>query len=244
MNESTPLMVPMTPFEREINNQLETLGSLTSKLKTQAKHLGTSTDSSRFRKKMEQTRERAMKVFRNVKQMFKDSVTTSDVMMQLRNKYSEDISEFISVTQELDNSCRRFSLQTGNERKSTSNARTGPRYRGTSQVQREIEIQVLATHDVDSMQNRNSQIRRMEADVIELSNVFTDVLDLTKEQAPGIEVIDHYVAGARGKVEDARSELVKADRSHQAQAQRKLYCLLVAIAVLLVLFLGYYNNWF
>lgn len=81
----------------------------------------------------------------------------------------------------------------------------------------------------------------MEADVIELSHVFTDVLvfivyckrmrhhlklsqDLTKEQQPNIEQIDQFVAGARYKVEDARSELEKVGGTFSAvQTLVKLY---------------------
>mmetsp|Transcript_29188 Transcript_29188/g.46883 ORF Transcript_29188/g.46883 Transcript_29188/m.46883 type:complete len:145 (-) Transcript_29188:132-566(-) len=112
--------------------------------------------------------------------------------------------------------------------------------RSSSYQQQDVQIQVLATHDPESIHDRNAQIRKVEADVVELSHVFTDILDLTKEQAPSIEAIDNYVAGARTKVEDAKSELIKAEKRQAADTMKKCWFLGLLLLFLVVIFLAYH----
>eukprot|EP00467_Chlorarachnion_reptans_P013813 CAMPEP_0114525038 /NCGR_PEP_ID=MMETSP0109-20121206/22193_1 /TAXON_ID=29199 /ORGANISM="Chlorarachnion reptans, Strain CCCM449" /LENGTH=229 /DNA_ID=CAMNT_0001706557 /DNA_START=12 /DNA_END=697 /DNA_ORIENTATION=+ len=226
VSEMTPLMKQMTQYESDINAKLELLGSLTGKLKAQGKHIGTSTDNSRFRSKLENTRLKAMKVFQELKRMFKNTSGGGPVMLQLKDRYLKDIAEFIDVTQSLDRKARVVS-QGRREAKSGIHRRRKP---GHTMVQKQVEIEVLETHDIDAMQTRNQEIRKMEADVVELSHVFTDVLDLTKDQQPNIEQIDHYVGSTRYKVEDARSELEKAELSQRANSRNKCICMFSAAA--------------
>mmetsp|Transcript_11122 Transcript_11122/g.20414 ORF Transcript_11122/g.20414 Transcript_11122/m.20414 type:complete len:86 (-) Transcript_11122:234-491(-) len=84
----------------------------------------------------------------------------------------------------------------------------------------------------------------MEDDVVELSQVFTDVLDLVKQQREGIEVIEENVTRTRFHVEDADQELLKAELAQKKSTYRKCCWLTIAVMFLFFLVLAWYFKWF
>eukprot|EP00472_Partenskyella_glossopodia_P013020 CAMPEP_0197522930 /NCGR_PEP_ID=MMETSP1318-20131121/7970_1 /TAXON_ID=552666 /ORGANISM="Partenskyella glossopodia, Strain RCC365" /LENGTH=241 /DNA_ID=CAMNT_0043075461 /DNA_START=44 /DNA_END=769 /DNA_ORIENTATION=- len=240
MTERTPLnfMAKMTPLEREISAQLDSLGGYIQKMKKQMKQLKSS-DRPRTRQKLQRTHKNAMERFYELKRLFGSNPSNTDVMLKLRAQYSTGIGEFLETSSKYDALTRKMQMPPSSGRGESKQA-AHEQY----QAQKEIEIQVLATHDIDTVRDRNEQVRQMEDDVVELSQVFTDVLDLVKQQREGIEVIEENVTRTRFHVEDADQELLKAELAQKKSTYRKCCWLTIAVMFLFFLVLAWYFKWF
>mmetsp|Transcript_34116 Transcript_34116/g.54935 ORF Transcript_34116/g.54935 Transcript_34116/m.54935 type:complete len:86 (+) Transcript_34116:227-484(+) len=84
----------------------------------------------------------------------------------------------------------------------------------------------------------------MESDVVEISQVFSDVLSLVEQQQGGIQTLDQNVANTRVQVQDARSELIKVEESQRKSTTRKCMCFLTLLLVLGFLAAAYHFRLF
>mmetsp|Transcript_9196 Transcript_9196/g.13800 ORF Transcript_9196/g.13800 Transcript_9196/m.13800 type:complete len:96 (-) Transcript_9196:237-524(-) len=94
------------------------------------------------------------------------------------------------------------------------------------------------------MEDRNTQVRKMESDVKDLSAVFSDFLTIYDQQREGIEMIDSNIAGTRNQVEDGNLELLKVESRQSRSTCRKCLLLLLALTFLAVLILGWHYEVF
>lgn len=99
------------------------------------------------------------------------------------------------------------------------------------QIEQDVNIEVLA--------ERESQIRRLENDILDVNQIFKDVSALIHEQGGMVESIEDSLSTVRNEVETAREQLQKAVINQRSARKKKfiIACVCVAIALLLILIL-------
>lgn len=90
---------------------------------------------------------------------------------------------------------------------------------------------------VSAIENRFSDVQKLENDVLELQSLFTDVSLLVDNQDQSIEIIQQRIDNAKKHVEIGEAELQDAEKI--SKKSRKMYCsclLLLLLAVCAILF--------
>ncbi|GFT09458.1 hypothetical protein NPIL_9031 [Nephila pilipes] len=96
------------------------------------------------------------------------------------------------------------------------------------QMEEEVNLELL--------REREEAVRKLEADIVDVNHIFTDLAALVHEQGEVIDSIEANVEQAQIQVSEGTQQLAKA-RRHQAAARRKA-CFLVIILVLVAVVIG------
>ncbi|XP_050733621.1 syntaxin-7-like isoform X1 [Eriocheir sinensis] len=108
--------------------------------------------------------------------------------------------------------------------------------KGRSQ-QSQMQIQMEQEQEMQALQERESQIRQLEANIMDVNQIFKDLATMVHEQGEVVDSIEANVEAAQVHVSQASTQLSEA-RQYQNKARRKKVCLFgIGLVVLTVLIL-------
>lgn len=90
----------------------------------------------------------------------------------------------------------------------------------------------MQEEDFGALQERESQLKKLESDILDVNTIFKDLATMVHEQGDIIDSIEANVDSAEVHVTEANTQLVKA-RSSQKKARKK--CIMVAICILILI---------
>ncbi|GFQ79887.1 syntaxin-7, partial [Trichonephila clavata] len=96
------------------------------------------------------------------------------------------------------------------------------------QMEEEVNLELL--------REREEAVRKLEADIVDVNHIFTDLAALVHEQGEVIDSIEANVEQAQIQVSEGTQQLAKA-RRHQAAARRKA-CVLVIVLIVVAVVIG------
>ncbi|KAL7669815.1 hypothetical protein ACOME3_004761 [Neoechinorhynchus agilis] len=105
----------------------------------------------------------------------------------------------------------------------------GDRQQQLLQVERDISV--------DLMRERESQIRKLESDIVGINQIFKDVGSLLHEQGYIVDSIERSLDAAQERVEAADTELTQAVQYQSSARKKKIILAIVAIIVLFIIIL-------
>lgn len=110
------------------------------------------------------------------------------------------------------------------------------------------EEQQRLRNGLEDLKSRNNEMKKLEASIIQLHQLFTDMQALVESQGELLNNIEYNVEETKGATEAAHEELVQA-RNHQKSANKKKCILaLIVIAILLAIIIPvsiiYIPKWF
>jgi t-SNARE complex subunit (syntaxin) len=108
------------------------------------------------------------------------------------------------------------------------------------QSQTQTALQVEEDVDLQGLREREDAIRKLEADISDVNQIFKDLAVLVHEQGEMIDSIEANVDSAQVNVQHANTQLSEA-RNYQSKARRKMVCIIgFLVALALILFLIIY----
>lgn len=96
----------------------------------------------------------------------------------------------------------------------------------------QTSMQIEDEANLAELQERELALRNLEADIVEVNQIFTDLSKLVYDQGEAIESIERNVDSAVGYVRQGRDEVATA-RVYQQRARRKQMCLILILVVVL-----------
>lgn len=96
-----------------------------------------------------------------------------------------------------------------------------------SQAQAQVQDEDITEDDLRLIEERESSIRQLEADIMDINEIFKDLGMMIHEQGDVIDSIEANVEHAEGHVQQASQQLSRA-ASYQQKSRKKM-CILLAI---------------
>ncbi|OQV22914.1 putative Syntaxin-12 [Hypsibius exemplaris] len=109
-------------------------------------------------------------------------------------------------------------------------------------MQNQTVLQVEDDVDIQALREREEAIRRLEADIGDVNQIFKDLAVLVHEQGEIIDSIEANVEGAQVHVEQGTTQLSEA-RRYQTKARKKMVCIIgvLAVAALVLALIIYFS---
>nr|XP_053630785.1 syntaxin-7-like isoform X1 [Cherax quadricarinatus] len=108
--------------------------------------------------------------------------------------------------------------------------------KGRSQ-QSQMQIQMEQEQEMQALQERETQIRQLESDIMDVNQIFKDLATMVHEQGEIVDSIEANVESAQVHVSQASTQLSQA-RQYQNKARRKKICLVGIGIILLAIVIG------
>ncbi|XP_071500677.1 syntaxin-12-like isoform X1 [Diadema antillarum] len=86
--------------------------------------------------------------------------------------------------------------------------------------------------DLEAIKERESQLKKLESDILDVNQIFKDLATMVHEQGEMIDSIEANVESAEVHVEQATVQLDKA-REYQSKARRRKFLLFICVLILL-----------
>ncbi|XP_072170384.1 syntaxin-12-like isoform X1 [Diadema setosum] len=102
------------------------------------------------------------------------------------------------------------------------------------EMQRQMQQQEAAIdYDLTLIQEREEQIRQIEASMLDVNEIFRDLSMMVSEQGEMIDSIEANVDRAGDNVEEGAKQLATASR-YQKKARKKMFCIFCILAVVAI----------
>lgn len=151
----------------------------------------------------------------------------------LQQAFQPQFNRFQSITAQLEQKQQQI-IQSLSHKEQSYLSGAGNNGYGAQQTISEGDI-TFVQYDIEEIEKRHMEIKSLERDVLEISEMFKDLAVLVDQQQEGIDTIDNNIADTRDKVENAHKELQQAEE-YQKKSRKKLCCLtfivLIVIAVI------------
>ncbi|CAL4082946.1 unnamed protein product, partial [Meganyctiphanes norvegica] len=106
---------------------------------------------------------------------------------------------------------------------------------GNRQAQTQIQMEQEA--ELQQLQERETQIRQLESDIMDVNQIFKDLATMVHEQGDMIDSIEANVESAQVHVSQGATQLQQA-RTYQNKARRKKMCIILILVIVAAVVLG------
>lgn len=233
---------------QNVGSNIQKISQNVSQLERLVKQIGTPQDSEELRDKVSQTTHYTNQLAKETNRDMKDLAhlpVPSDPTKQRQMKMQRE-----RLTEEFSNALKSFQTiqrtAAEKERASLSRARASsqsgyspfkdePSDEQFSRPGYSETAQVLAMEndvDLNLMKERETAIHQLEADIMDVNQIFKDLGMLVHEQGEVLDSIEANVEHAEIHVSEGTQQLSKA-RDYQSKARRKKCCLIIVLLVIL-----------
>ncbi|XP_013404976.1 syntaxin-12 [Lingula anatina] len=234
---------------QSISNNIQKISNNVKNIRRMVNQIGTPQDSDQLRDRLHESQHQTNDLAKSTTQYFKDishlpvSSNQSDQRQRKmqRERLMEDftslLNEFQTLQREAANkekaSVRRARAASGHD----SAFLEGPREQqiidiGGGPPSRQQTLQMEEDVDLQLIQERETAIKQLESDIMDVNQIFKDLGMLVHEQGEVIDSIEANVESAQIQVEAGTEQLAKA-RDYQSKARRKKCCLITILIVVL-----------
>ncbi|XP_018551675.1 syntaxin-7 [Lates calcarifer] len=229
-----------------ISSNIQKLTLLTSELQRAVSLLGTEQDSSQLRQSLQQKQQQGNQLAKDTDRLIKAFAALPVGPDQRQRKIQKDrlLNDFSAAL----NSFQKTQRQAADrEREFVARVRASSRVSGgqpednfgnaspfqsDSQVQAQTEA--ITEEDLRLIQERESAIRQLEADITDINDIFKDLGMMVHEQGDMIDSIEANVENADVNVQSGTQQLARA-AEYQRSSRKKICILLIVLAVAAVI---------
>ncbi|GAA6235159.1 syntaxin-7 [Lates japonicus] len=229
-----------------ISSNIQKLTLLTSELQRAVSLLGTEQDSSQLRQSLQQKQQQGNQLAKETDRLIKAFAALPVGPDQRQRKIQKDrlLNDFSAAL----NSFQKTQRQAADrEREFVARVRASSRVSGgqpednfgnvspfqsDSQVQAQTEA--ITEEDLRLIQERESAIRQLEADITDINDIFKDLGMMVHEQGDMIDSIEANVENADVNVQSGTQQLARA-AEYQRSSRKKICILLIVLAVAAVI---------
>lgn len=231
-----------------ISSNIQKLTLLTSELQRAVTKLGTEQDSSQLRQTLQQKQQQGNQIAKETDRQIKAFSALPVGPDQRQRKIQKDrlLSEFSVCL----NSFQKTQRQAADKERefvarvrASSRASVGPPedsfgnanpFANESQVQAQAEA--ITEEDLRLIQERESSIRQLEADITDINDIFKDLAVMVHEQGDMIDSIEANVENADVSVQNATQQLSRA--ADYQRSSRKKICILIVVLLVVAVIVG------
>lgn len=229
-----------------ISSNIQKLTLLTSELQRAVSLLGTEQDSSQLRHTLQQKQQQGNQLAKDTDRLMKafsalpvgpDQRQRKIQKERLVNDFSAALNSFQKTQRRAADLEREFvarvraSSRVSGGQPDDSFGNVSP-FPGDSQLQAQTEA--ITEDDLRLIQERESSIRQLESDIIDINDIFKDLGMMVHEQGDMIDSIEANVENADVHVQNATQQLARA-ADYQRSSRKKICILVVVLAVAAVI---------
>nr|XP_033813133.1 syntaxin-12 [Geotrypetes seraphini] len=227
----------------------------TAQIKSLLSQLGTKQDTSKLQENLQQIQHSTNQIAKETNQCLKElgtlplPLSLSEQRQQklqkerLMNDFSAALNSFQTVQRKVSEK----------EKETVARARAGSRLSGEerhkdeqlvsfdsneewNQMQSQEE-DVITEQDLELIKERESAIQQLEADILDVNQIFKDLAVMIHDQGEMIDSIEANVENAEVHVEQASDQLQRA--AYYQKKSRKKICILILVLVVVAVLLGF-----
>ncbi|XP_027792893.1 nuclear inhibitor of protein phosphatase 1 isoform X1 [Marmota flaviventris] len=249
---------PSGPQLRDFNSIIQTcsgniqrISQATAQIKNLMSQLGTKQDSSKLQENLQQLQHSTNQLAKETNELLKElgslplPLSTSEQRQQklqkerLMNDFSAALNNFQAVQ-------RRVSEK---EKESIARARAGSRlsaeerqreeqlvsfdsHEEWNQMQSQEDEAAITEQDLELIKERETAIRQLEADILDVNQIFKDLAMMIHDQGDLIDSIEANVESSEVHVERATDQLQRA--AYYQKKSRKKMCILVLVLSVII----------
>ncbi|XP_070705870.1 syntaxin-7 isoform X1 [Pempheris klunzingeri] len=240
--------IPQEPsaLVHNISSNIQRLTVLTSELQRAVSLLGTEQDSSQLRQTLQQKQQQGNHLAKETDRLIKafsalpvgsDQRQRKIQKERLLNDFSAALNNFQKIQRQAADKEREFVARV----RASSRVSGGqpddsfgsaPVFPSDAQVQAQTEA--FTEEDLRLIQERESAIRQLESDIVDINDIFKDLGLMVHEQGDMIDSIEANVENADVSVQSATQQLARA-ADYQRSSRKKICILVIVLAVAAVI---------
>jgi len=219
----------MADVWKAVADHLNRLNTIIQQLTRLDKEVGSNDDGSQLRSDMKRLRDEGQDTIKSSKDLLTQPYDRAQRAKhdKLQAQLADLSAQFekvakVTIKKEMD---RRLSQVTPSP-SSNSNSLQPPRQQVQTQAQ-------AANVDELLVQERNNDIKALEKELTELSEVFVDVMKLTQEQGEDLQTVHNNTSSADAYVEKGNTELTQAS-IYACSYRKKMFALSLIVLIVIV----------
>lgn len=233
----------------QISSSIQKITLLTSEMQRAVSLLGTEQDSSQLLQTLQQKQQQGSQLAKDTDRLMKaftalpvgpDQRQRKIQKERLLNDFSAALNSFQKTQRDAASKEREFvarvraSSRLSQGGQPEDNFRSVPPIPSESQIQ--IQTDVITEEDLRLIYERESAIRQLEADIVDINDIFKDLGVMVHEQGDMIDSIEANVESADTNIQKGTQHLSRAS-DHQ-QSSRKKICIIVIVLVVVAVVVG------
>nr|XP_033793180.1 syntaxin-7 [Geotrypetes seraphini]XP_033793181.1 syntaxin-7 [Geotrypetes seraphini]XP_033793182.1 syntaxin-7 [Geotrypetes seraphini]XP_033793183.1 syntaxin-7 [Geotrypetes seraphini] len=234
---------------QRITTNIQKITQCSSEIQRIVNLLGTSQDTPELRQQLQQKKEYTNQLAKETEKFIKQFGSLPSTAEQRQRKIQKDrlVNEFTTA---LTNFQRIQRQAAEKERDFVARVRAGSRisssfpddshkeatlvsWEGETQPQDQIQDEDITKDDLRLIEERESSIRQLETDIMNINEIFKDLGLMVHEQGDMIDSIEANVESAEVNVQQANQQLARAEE-YQRKSRRKICIIILVLAVALV----------
>uniref|UniRef100_A0A8C9ASP7 Syntaxin-12 n=1 Tax=Prolemur simus TaxID=1328070 RepID=A0A8C9ASP7_PROSS len=245
---SGPQLRDFSSIIQTCSGNIQRISQATAQIKNLMSQRGTKQDSSKLQENLQQLQHSTNQLAKETNELLKElgslplPLSTSEQRQQklqkerLMNDFSAALNNFQAVQ-------RRVSEK---EKESIARARAGSRLSVTclspcsheewNQMQSQEDEVAITEQDLELIKERETAIRQLEADILDVNQIFKDLAMMIHDQGDLIDSIEANVESSEVHVERATDQLQRA--AYYQKKSRKKMCILVLVLSVIIVILG------
>ncbi|CAL8313865.1 unnamed protein product [Lota lota] len=230
---------PGTPAEpsalaQNIGTNIHKITLLTSELQRVVSQLGTEQDNSRLQQILQQKRQEGNQLAKETDRLMKafSALPASTDQRQRKLQKERLLNDFSSALNHFQNTQRQAADK---EREFVERVRASSRVSVSNQhapvdFQTQSQEEGITEDDLRLIQERETAIRALESDIVDINDIFKDLGLMVHEQGDMIDSIEANVETADLSVQSATQQLARA-AEYQRSSRKKICILVVVLAI-------------
>lgn len=218
-------------------------------IKKLAEQVGTEYDNSECRSRIQQTQTTTKRLCQDTEKLLNElkglpapespaeKRERRITLTRLANNYSNALNEYQKSSRELLNREKEAMSQQNSATEGNSLIALDNNV-GQSQLQ-----QQLSQNEMAAMQERESAIIQLEADIADVNMIFKDLATMVHDQGEIIDSIEQNIETAVVDIQSGNTQLRQAREHQQAARKKKFIIAIIVLIVILVLFLIIWFSW-
>lgn len=236
--QGTATMVRRAGPNAQISEGLEKLTRTNAKLDRMLAKIGTKADNADFRSTMTKERHNATKTCKVLMALFKETQDSNPELLQrFTAEFKKQMNKFQDISQAIESREQEVIMAISSSKDGGGDGAAGGRRSSDGQLDMEIDIQFL-DYDAEEIKRRQDGIQAIERDLLEISEMFTDLNSLVNEQSDMLDMVENNISAARARTEHASEQLRQAEALQQKSRKRNCCILLIVMACLALVVLG------
>lgn len=238
---------------QRISSNIQKITQCSAEIQRTLNQLGTSQDSPELRQQLQQkqqyTNQLAKETDKYIKEFGSLPTTPSDQRQRKIQKdrlvaeFTASLTNFQKVQRQAAEREKEFvarvrasSRVSGGFPEESSKERNLVSWESQTQPQAQLQDEEITEDDLRLIQERESSIRQLEADIMDINEIFKDLGMMIHEQGDVIDSIEANVENAEVHVQQANQQLSRA--ADYQRKSRKTLCIIIFILVIGVVIIG------
>jgi len=225
-----------------VADNLNRLNTITQQLTRLDKDVGSEDDGAQLRGDMKRLRDEGQDIIKKTRALLTQSYDRAQRAKhdKLQAQLTELSTQFekvakVTINKEMEKRLSQIPSNTSSSSKNPYDSSSGSSgFQTQARPQQQTQVQATANVDQIVLEERNKEIKELEKELVELSEVFVDVMKLTKEQGEDLQTVQNNTTSAAIRTDEGVGELKQASK-YQCTYRKRMAILAFIILVVIVI---------